>query len=88
MSDVIQGTKSVIGSLKGTISVYTGESQKESYDGEYSVTPSTDEDVVLKTKDKIMSDDLTVKKIPYEMTSNDSEGITVYIGKEVEITNG
>lgn len=88
MNDSISGIKSPMGSLKGTISVYTGETQKETYDESYLVIPSVKEDVVLETKDKIMSDDLTIKKVPYETTVNDSEGITVYIGKEVEIENG
>lgn len=87
-NNTITGTTSSIGQLVGEISIYSGESVKKKYEGDYTVIPSTDEDIVLETKDKIMTDDLTLKKIPFHETSNDSGGITVYIGKEVEISHG
>lgn len=48
------------------------------YEGEYVVTPKIIEQV-LKTKDKSMSDDVTVKEIPYHEVSN-PKGLTVTIG--------
>ncbi len=51
------------------------------YDGEYVVEPDI-EPIVLKTKAKSMSDDVTVKKIPVWETSNDAGGTTCLIGGE------
>lgn len=51
------------------------------YTGEYVVTPKTEKQV-LSTKDKLLTDDVTVNKIPYFETSNDN-GTTIYIGSEV-----
>jgi len=51
------------------------------YDGSYLVTPLAKDEVVLKTYGKVMRDDVTVKKVPYFETSNESGGYTVYIGE-------
>lgn len=50
-----------------------------SYDGPYSIKPLPDEAQVLNTKNKMMTDDLTVLEIPYWETSN-TYGKTVIIG--------
>lgn len=52
----------------------------EIYDGEYIVTPQAWEQVILETSGKLMSDDVTVKEIPYHRTSNPSGGDTIFIG--------
>lgn len=49
------------------------------YDGEYIITPDTENDIILPTNDKLMKNDVTVEKIPYYETSNIS-GVTVFIG--------
>lgn len=56
----------------------------EKYDGEYIVTPSVEQQT-LATADKLLTDDVTVKEIPFYEVSNNSGGTTVYIGNEVEI---
>lgn len=61
--------------------VYTGG---EKYDGDYEVTPKFTEEV-LKTKNKIMKDNVLVHPIEVARVSNPSGGTTVYIGG---ITNG
>ena len=48
------------------------------YDGSYEVTPKTYSQT-LDTAYKMMQEDVTVLEIPYFETSNDSDGITVYI---------
>lgn len=53
------------------------------YTGEYDVTPKVTEQS-LKTKDKHLTDDVTIKAIPYFNVGNNSGGSTVYIGSEVE----
>lgn len=52
------------------------------YQGPYIVTPLANEQQILNTKFKYMSDDVTVNKVPYYETSNDS-GTTVYIASGV-----
>lgn len=54
------------------------------YQGEYVVTPQHDTGITLDTNDKLMTEDVTVKKIPYYETTNVSNGYTVYIASEVD----
>ena len=51
------------------------------YEGAYEVTPLPFEAQTLRTKNKLMGDDVVVLEIPYFETSNVS-GTTVYIGGE------
>ena len=53
------------------------------YEGEYVITPSAADAIVLPTESKVMQDDVTVRKIPYYETSNLSGGLTAYIASEV-----
>ena len=77
----ITGILSVRETIKGSVTIPKGFNQ-EPYEGPYEVMPSTRDDVVLETKKKRMTDDVTVFKIPYFETSNES-GYTVYIASEV-----
>lgn len=52
------------------------------YDGDYVVIPLAEEEKVLETKNKLMSDDVTVKKVPSYSVDNEY-GQTVSIGVEV-----
>ena len=52
------------------------------YTGSYEVTPKVDAQT-LSTAKKLMTEDLTVKAIPFFDVSNNSGGRTVYIAKEV-----
>lgn len=54
----------------------------ELYEGEYEVIPRFSEQT-LPTTDKVLTEDVTVREIPYFETSNESGGTTVYIGIEV-----
>lgn len=76
----ISGTLSAVGQLSGTLDLF--ESDYAPYVGAYTVTPRVDSATVLETKDRVMSDNVTVLEIPYFETSNTS-GYTVYIGNEV-----
>lgn len=51
----------------------------EFYNGEYVITPLSI-DQTLETRQKAMSDDLTVLAVPYTEVTNTSGGITVMIG--------
>ena len=53
----------------------------ENYEGSYTVTPKVSEQL-LETKQRLMTDDLTIKGIPIYEVSNSSGGMTVYIAKE------
>lgn len=52
------------------------------YEGDYVVTPKVSEQT-LPTADKLLSEDVTIKEIPYFEVSNESGGNTVFIGNEV-----
>ena len=52
------------------------------YKGETTVTPRIYEETRLETKDKLMPDDVTVRKIPRYEVSNDSGGVTLIMGDE------
>lgn len=54
----------------------------EHYDGAYTVTPKAAEEQVLETQFKVMDDNVTVLRVPYWETSNQT-GTTVYIASEV-----
>lgn len=56
---------------------------KPFYLGEYEVTPTTSTQV-LPTKDTVMIDNVTIKKVPYYETENEFGGSTVYIASEVK----
>lgn len=72
----LTGSISAIGSLIGKTSV---PNDYVKYDGDYEVTPLANREVVLETKDKLLIDDILVKKIPRYDVSNESGGTTVYI---------
>lgn len=54
----------------------------QTYTGEYVVTPSASEQIVLNTSGKRMADDVTVREVPYYEVSNES-GKTVYIADTI-----
>lgn len=51
----------------------------EEYTEEYEVTNSFD-DVVIPTKNKYLTDDIIIKKIPVSTTANTSGGYTLNVG--------
>lgn len=51
-----------------------------SYEGAYTVIPSTEEEITLSTAQKMLLADLKVKKIPYAEVSNNKGGKTATIG--------
>lgn len=73
----------IIGTLSRSGHVITGVISKSAaidyYAGEYVITPSGEEQS-LSTKNKYMSDDVTVEEIPFHKTTNPSGGYTVTIG--------
>ena len=50
------------------------------YEGDYVVTPKPLEEQILETKDFRMTDDVTVKEIPYAEVTNPVGGKTAIIG--------
>lgn len=64
--------------FENTIEIPVGEF----YTGDYVVVPKANEAQILPTKMLIMSEDLTVTKVPYYQTSN-PYGDTAYIASEV-----
>lgn len=52
----------------------------EEYTGEYTVIPILDDEQVLETNNKVMTDNVTVKPIPVVQTTNPYGGYTIVIG--------
>lgn len=94
--DILKGTLSPAASMKGALSAPATLKGKLSvpqiivpnpYEGDYVITPRAHDPVTLATMNKTLTDDITVLKIPYYETSNES-GMTVYIGNEEELIIG
>lgn len=64
--------------------VVVNHTEGERYTGNYEITPKVDETQTLQTRNKVMSDDVTIFQIPFFQTSN-LYGDTIYIGSEVEL---
>lgn len=60
-----------IGRPKGDYAKYTGD---------YEVTPKMDEETVLETAHKVLSDNVTVREIPKYEVANEAGGNTLIIG--------
>lgn len=82
LSDIPQiiGSLSEIPSISGTISKPEIISP---YTGSYDVTPKAHNDQVLETANKTLTNNITIHKIPFVQSHNDS-GTTVYIAKEID----
>lgn len=68
--------------VQGTLTIPT-TSGLELYGGPYEVTPKAWEEQVLATEGKLMTDDVTVFKVPYYETSNIHDGLTVFIAEDI-----
>lgn len=64
--------------MDGTITVPKIVTNADKYTGSYTVVPSNHSQT-LETRNRVMTDNLTIDEIPYFSTSNES-GTTVYIG--------
>lgn len=58
------------------------------YDGDYTCCSLCNGDYQLNTANRYLTNNITVEKIPYYESSNLSDGLTVFIGKDVEINYG
>ena len=74
-------TKNITAKI-GEVQTVTLSDGKEIYKGQYIVTPKIEQQA-LPTKNKILTEDVTVKSIPFFNVSNNSGGNTVYIASEV-----
>lgn len=63
-----------------SVSIVAGKG--DLYTGAYQVTPKIYEPVTMKTKQKVMKDDVTVLKIPQFEVSNEAGGNTLIMGDE------
>ncbi|WP_293724252.1 hypothetical protein [Phascolarctobacterium succinatutens] len=71
--------------LQGNLSAVRDGFGGSSYTGDYVARSRINDDYLLPTAERYLQRDITVKKIPYYETSNLSDGLTVYIGEEIEI---
>lgn len=78
--ELLVGTDEVYDAELGT-AVVVQKINGDVYEGPYTVEPKVQEQV-LETKDKTMTDNVTVLQVPYWQTGNEF-GDTVYIASEV-----
>lgn len=72
-----------VNSNKKFRALLTIEQDYDIYSGPYEVTPSSNGEQVLHTANRLMEENVVVLEIPYFEVSNDSDGTTVFIAKEV-----
>lgn len=75
----LSGTLSCEGGLSGKVSI---PNNYKRYDGNYEAVPNAFNTQTLPTANKLLTQDIVVKKVPYYETSNIQQGITVYIAGE------
>lgn len=78
----ISGQISDIGHLTASLSSNIGGGGRPFYQGPYLVIPKAYDEQILETRGKAMKDDVTVTKVPFYETHNES-GTTVCIAMEV-----
>lgn len=76
----LSGKLTCFGSLSGKLSAVI---DFNAYSGEYEVVPNAFNTQVLPTANKVLKKDIVVQKVPYFETSNNYDGVTVYIAEEV-----
>lgn len=81
----LEKTKDIRGYIGCGIKKVNERLPEEEYKGSYEAVSRPFKDSYLATKDKRLKDNIHVKEIPYYETSNLSDGVTVYIGSDVEI---
>lgn len=85
LTNVLSGSCTLTSTLDGCAISVLEVNQFDYYTGAYTVVPKAYEAITLPTHGLMMSDDVTVTKVPYYETSNIFDGLTVYIAEE---TNG
>ena len=78
--DKLFGYLSDVGYLSGEL-VLPDIAPAEEYEGPYRVIPKAWRDQILATKQKLMTDDVTVEEVPYSEVSN-PDGTTCIIATE------
>jgi hypothetical protein len=81
----LEKTKDIRGYIGCGIKRVNDRLPEEEYKGSYEAVSRPFKDSYLETKNKRLKDNIHVKEIPYYETSNLSDGVTVYIGSDVEV---
>lgn len=80
-NETIRGHISHATNLSGKISL---DVRYPTYEGEYTITPSSADEQVLETEYRVLKDNIVIQKIPYYETTNTQNGLTAYIAEEVK----
>lgn len=83
LDGIMTGSLSRVGSLSGSISVARSGGEIPSgsiYRGSYELIPDPTKAQELQTKNKFLSDNVKINKIPYFETDNSEGGKTIIIG--------
>lgn len=78
---ILSGTLSCRGGLSGTITI-PAQYSHDPYVGDYEIAPNAYNTQTLPTANKLLKNDVVIKKVPYFETGNAQDGVTVYIGEE------
>ncbi len=82
LDGTLVGELSHAGSLSGSVSIAQGWGipPESEYHGTYKIVPDPVNNQELPTKDKFLSENIKLSKIPYFETTNSEGGMTVIIG--------
>lgn len=78
----VGGLSATLGGTGGLTAFLNTSRQYEKYNGQYEVIPKAHEAVILPTSGLLLSENITVTKVPYYETSNIYNGLTVYIAED------
>lgn len=81
----LESTKELRGVIGCGIKTVAEYAPEDEYQGEYETVSKAFQDSYLETKNKRLRKNIRVKEIPYYEASNPSDGVTVYIGGDIEI---
>lgn len=88
LKGIISSDNTLIGTISDDKNCLSGELSivdiYSEYDGQYEVTPSVYEQQELETANRVLKENIKVLEVPFYATSNESNGVTAYIGKDVQ----
>lgn len=77
--DTLRGNITAEVSLSGMVNA-AAVADIPAYDGEYTVEPKLREEIIMQTKGRRMTADVTVSKVPSYEVTNEAGGITFILG--------
>ena len=79
-SFAISAELNTTGELIGQLQI-SQDWQYEPYTGDYEITPLVNDEISMNTRNKVMTNDVSIHKVPSYIVSNIAGGNTFYIGE-------